>query len=172
MTRAPCKRWPAPCPGQLASPAAAWPRSLMASCRQPLPSPLTPAQDPGLGEGQEVCPAGRRLGRGRQGASLWGRGPAAGERSQGLILKTPRETQPGKPRSPPGPPLPAGVSWPRSCLPGSLRGPPRPPAPQPRGTGPAASGDKCPLTTKTRSAPFPGARRHHRSPLNFLMVYS
>lgn len=56
--------------------------------------------------------------------------------------KTPRETQPGKPRSPPGPPLPAGVSWPRSCLRGSLRGPPRLPRPTP----PEGQGQLPPVT--------------------------
>lgn len=166
MTRAPCKRWPAPCAGQLTSPAAARPRSFTASCRQPLPSPPTSTQDPSLGEGQEVCPAGGRLGPGRQGASLRGRGPAARERSRGLTLQDPtgdpaRETTVTAEAPPPcrgelAPQLP-----PRQPQRPASPAPPRPA----RGTGPAASGDKCPLATKTRSAPFPGAPASTTTPL-------
>ncbi|XP_061290119.1 protein myomaker isoform X3 [Bos javanicus] len=105
-----------------------------------------PSQDPGLGEGQKVCPAGGRLGPGRQGPSLQGQGPAARERSRGLVLQEPtidpaQETMvtAGTPR------LPAGVSWPCSCLLGPLQrpAPPAPPA-LPRPAPPEGQGQLPP----------------------------
>ena len=139
-----------------------------------------PSQDPGLGEGQEVCPAGGRLGPGRQGASLQGQGPAARERSRGLVLQEPTIDPAQETMVTAGPPrLPAGVSWPRSCLLGPLQrpAPPAPPAP-PRPAPPrqrdraSCLRDECPLATKPRSAPFSGAPEAPSLPLNSVLVYS